>query len=87
MIEYSKINCGSQPVDCSAIVNDQLSALELAITPDMGHGGGAVTSRTVTFMSVICLHCFLIYIRTQKEVWIHYKNAFEPHFKIRILVL
>ena len=23
---------------CSAIVNDQLSALELAITPDMGHG-------------------------------------------------
>ena len=25
-------------IDCSAIVNDQLSALELAITPDMGHG-------------------------------------------------
>ena len=25
-------------MDCSAIVNDQLSALELAITPDMGHG-------------------------------------------------
>ena len=25
-------------IDCSAIVNDQLSALELAITPNMGHG-------------------------------------------------
>ena len=25
-------------MDCSAIVNNQLSALELAITPNMGHG-------------------------------------------------
>ena len=25
-------------IDCSAIVDDHLSALELAITPDMGHG-------------------------------------------------
>ena len=24
-------------IDCSAIVNDRLGALELAITPDMGH--------------------------------------------------
>ena len=28
-------------IDCSAIVNDQFSALELAITPDMGHDGWA----------------------------------------------
>ena len=28
-------------IDCSAIVNDRLSALELAITPIMGHDGWA----------------------------------------------
>ena len=27
--------------NCSAIANDRLSALELAITPDMGHDGSA----------------------------------------------
>ena len=26
-------------IDCSAIVNNRLSPLELAITPDMGHDG------------------------------------------------
>ena len=28
---------GNNCIDCSAIVNDRLSVLELAITPDMGH--------------------------------------------------
>ena len=28
-------------IDCNAIVNDQLSALQLAITPDVGHDGWA----------------------------------------------
>ena len=28
-------------IDCSTIVNDRLSTLELAITPDMGHYGWA----------------------------------------------
>ena len=28
-------------IDCSAIVSDWLSALELALTPDMGHDGWA----------------------------------------------
>ena len=28
-------------IDCSAIVNDRLSALELVITADMGHDGWA----------------------------------------------
>ena len=31
------MNC----INCSAIVNDRLGALELAITPDMGHDGWA----------------------------------------------
>ena len=36
-------------IDRSAIVNDQLSVLELAITPDMGHDGWAndVTLRNI----------------------------------------
>ena len=33
-----KRDVNEEHIDCSAIVNDQLSALELAITPNMGHG-------------------------------------------------
>ena len=39
---------------CSAIVNDHLSALELAITPDMGHDGWA----SVVTLSYIYEHSF-----------------------------
>ena len=63
-----------------AIVNDRLSALELAITPDMGHDGWA---NDVTLSNILCLHHLFIYIRTQKYVWKHHTNAFETYFKIR----
>ena len=43
-------------IDCSAIVNDRLSALELALTSDMGHDGWAnVVTRS---LSISRLHLY-----------------------------
>ena len=38
MLTTNTHECYLAHIDCSAIVNVQLSALELAITPNMGHG-------------------------------------------------
>ena len=64
-----------------AIVNDRLSALELAITPDKGHGG-PMTSRLVTFMSILCLHRVFIYI---SKYWNTIKIHLRPNSKLGYL--
>ena len=53
-------------IDCSAIVNDRLSALELAITPDMGHDGWAndVTLSNIHERSLFT-SCFHLYTNTK----------------------
>ena len=64
-------------MDCSAIVNDRLSAFELARTPNMGHDGRAndvTLSNNHAIMSVLCLHRVFIYIKTQK-----YRNTIRMH--------
>ena len=71
-------------VDCSAIVNDQLSALELGITRDMGHNGWA---NDVTLSNIHERSLFTSRFHLYKNIKEHHKNAFEPHFKIRIIVL
>ena len=60
MLKYINVICS---IFYGVIVNDRLSALELATTPDMGHDGWA---NDVTLGNVICLHRVFIYIRTQK---------------------
>ena len=72
-------------IDCSTIVNDQLSAS--AITPDMGHDGWA---NVVTLSNIHERSSFTSRFHLYKNTKVcmkHHKNAFELHFKIRILVL
>ena len=69
-----------------AIVNDRLSALELAITLDIGHDGWAnVVTLSNNHNRSLFTSRFHLFKNT--EVWKHHKNAFKPHFKIKILVL
>ena len=53
-------------IDCSAIVNYQLSALELAITPDMGHDGwpNVITLSNIHERFLFTLH-FHLYKNTE----------------------
>ena len=69
-----------------AIVNDRLSALELAITLGMGHDGwvNVVTLSNIHDSSLFTSHFHLF---KNTEVRKLHKNAFKPHFKIKILVL
>ena len=56
-------------IDCSAIVNDRLSALELALTPDMGHDGWAnvVTLSNIHGCSLFTSH-FHLYKNTNASM-------------------
>ena len=56
----------SNSIDCSAIVDDRLIVLELAITPDMGHDGWAndVTLSNIYGRSMFTLH-FHLYKNTK----------------------
>ena len=53
----------------------------------MPENSGPMMSRWSTFMRVPCLRRVFIPIRTQKLIWEYPKNATEPHYKFRILVL
>ena len=73
-------------VSSHVLFNDRLSALELAKTLDMGHGWASdVTLSNIHERSSLTSR--FVYIRIQKSVLKHHNNAFEAHFKIRILVL
>ena len=68
------------------IVNDRLAAFELAITPDVGHDGWA-SDVTLSNIHERSLFTSRFHLYKNIKVWKQHKNAFEPHFKIRILVL
>ena len=53
-------------IDCSAIVNDQLSALELAVTPNMGHGWASDVALSNIHERYLFRSLFSFNIRTHK---------------------
>ena len=66
-----------------AIVNDRLSALELATTPDVGHDGRAneVTLSYIHERSLFTSR-FHLYKKTKVSMETPYKNAFEAKINI-----
>ena len=51
-----------------AIVNDRLSVLELAITPDMGHGWASDVALSNIHERSLLTSCFLLYKNTTVSI-------------------
>ena len=70
MLTNNAHECYLKHIDCSAIDNDQLSALELAITPDMGHGWASDVAHSNIYERYLFTLLFNLYKNT--KVWIHH---------------